>query len=160
MDVFSYLQTTAEVAVTFAGFISIFMVLAGRGESLNAEIASLIRFILLGSIATLFIAVVPLVLSLMMPEGPLWRLASGGGLIAGLLLARVRDEAASAARGQRGDQFCASCLGGAFSGVPGVYAQCARLAVSSERWVPTCSVSGAASLSLPLTWWISCSDLR
>jgi hypothetical protein len=85
MDVFSSLETTAEISVAFAGFISLFMVLARRDESFAAEVASLIRLILLGSIGTLFLAVVPLVASGIGLTGTaLWRAAGGLGLAAGL----------------------------------------------------------------------------
>ena len=85
MNVFSSLETTAEIAVTFAGFISIFMVLARRDESFALEIAALIRFILLGSITCLFLAALPLVAGGIGLTGTaLWRLASSLGLAAGL----------------------------------------------------------------------------
>jgi hypothetical protein len=85
MNVFSSLETTAEISVTFAGFISIFMVLARRDESFASEIAALIRFILLGSITCLFLAAVPLVAGGIGLTGKaLWSLASSLGLAAGL----------------------------------------------------------------------------
>ena len=77
MNVFSSLETTAEIAVTFAGFISIFLVLARRDGSLDLELAVLIRFILLGSIGALFLAVLPLVAGGVGLFGTsLWRTAS------------------------------------------------------------------------------------
>jgi hypothetical protein len=85
MNVFSSLETTAEISVTFAGFISIFLVLARRDGSLDSELAVLIRFILLGSIASLFLAVLPLVAGGVGLIGTsLWRTASVLGLAAGL----------------------------------------------------------------------------
>ena len=85
MNVFSSLETTAEISVTFAGFISIFLVLARRDGSLDSELAVLIRFILLGSIAGLFLAVLPLVAGGVGLIGTsLWRTASVVGLAAGL----------------------------------------------------------------------------
>ena len=85
MNVFSALETTAEISVTFAGFISLFLLLARRAGSLASEIAVLIRFILLGSIAALFLAVLPLVASALgVTGGPLWRTASSLGLAAAL----------------------------------------------------------------------------
>ncbi len=85
MDVFSVLETTAEISVAFAGFISLFLLLARSDGSLAAEIAVLIRFILLGSIASLFLAVLPLIASgLGIAGGSLWRTASCVGLAASL----------------------------------------------------------------------------
>jgi hypothetical protein len=85
MDVFSPLETTAEISITFAGFISLFMVLARRDESFASEIASLIRFILVGSIVCLFLAVLPLVAGGVGLTGTaIWRTASSLGLAAGL----------------------------------------------------------------------------
>ena len=84
MDVFSSLETTAEISVTFAGFISLFMVLARRDETFAAEIGTLIRFILLGSVSSLFLAIVPLVASGIGLTGTaLWRTASTLGLATG-----------------------------------------------------------------------------
>ncbi len=85
MDIFSALETTAEISVAFAGFISLFLLLARRDGSLAAEIAVLIRFILLGSIASLFLGVLPLIASgLGIAGGSLWRAASCVGLAASL----------------------------------------------------------------------------
>ncbi|MDJ0853014.1 MAG: hypothetical protein QNK04_31975 [Myxococcota bacterium] len=87
MDVFSTLETTAEISVAFAGFISLFLLLARRDGSLAAEIAVLIRFILLGSIASLFLSAFPLVASALgIAGGSLWRTASCVGLTAGLAM--------------------------------------------------------------------------
>lgn len=84
VDLLSSLETTAEISVAFAGFISLFLLLARRDGSLGSEIAVLIRFILLGSIVNLFLAVLPLVASgLGSSGGALWRAASGLGLAAG-----------------------------------------------------------------------------
>ena len=85
MNVFSSLETTAEVSVTFAGFISIFLVLARRDGFFAAEIAVLIRFILLGSIVSLFLAVLPLVAGgIGLTDTSLWRAASVIGLTTGI----------------------------------------------------------------------------
>lgn len=85
MDIFSSLETTAEISVTFAGFISLFMVLARREETFAAEVATLIRFILLASIISLFLAIVPLVASGVGWTGTaLWRTASTLGLATGI----------------------------------------------------------------------------
>ena len=84
MNVYDFLETTAQIAVTFAGFISIFLILARQGGSLEAEIASLIRFILLGSIASLFAAVFPLIAAATGLTGEvLWRVSGVVGLAAG-----------------------------------------------------------------------------
>ena len=89
MDVISFLETTAEISVTFAGFISLFMVLARRDEPLAAEVATLIRFILIGTIASLFLAVVPLVAGAIGLAGAaLWRTASAITLAASIAVAR------------------------------------------------------------------------
>lgn len=95
MDIFSALETTAEISVTFAGFISLFLLLARRDGSLVPEVAFLIRFILLGSLVALFFAVLPLVASGLGATGaPLWRTASSLGLAAclgmGLFAAKQR----------------------------------------------------------------------
>jgi len=99
VNIFSSLETTAEISVTFAGFISIFLVLARRDGSLASEVAVLIRFILLGSISSLFLAVLPLVANGIGLTGtPLWRTVSVLGLAAGLGMASF---AASQRRGLR-----------------------------------------------------------
>lgn len=78
MDVYSFLETTAEISIAFAGFISIFFVLARRDGPLAAEIAVLVRFILLGGLVGLFLAALPLILSALgVAESALWRAASG-----------------------------------------------------------------------------------
>ena len=85
MDVFSFLETTAEISITFAGFTSLFFVLARRDGSLAPEIAVLIRFILLGSIISLFLAALPLIVSgLGVMGATLWRASSGSTLAAGV----------------------------------------------------------------------------
>ena len=84
MNVFSSLETTAEIAVAFAGFISIFLVLARREGSIASEVATLIRFILLGSVCVLFTAFVPLVAAGIGLSGTsLWRAASCFALAVG-----------------------------------------------------------------------------
>jgi hypothetical protein len=76
-DVFAFLGTTAEISITFAGFSSLFFILARRDGSLAPEIAVLIRFILLGSLISLFLAALPLVASgLGLAGASLWRASS------------------------------------------------------------------------------------
>ncbi len=85
MNVLSFLETTAEISITFAGFISLFFVLARRDGSLASEIAVLIRFVLLGTITSLFLAALPLIVSgLGVNDASLWRMASGSGLTVGV----------------------------------------------------------------------------
>ena len=77
MDHFSFLETTAEIAITFAGFVSIFLVLARRDGSFSPEFALTIRSILMSSIGCLCFAAVPLVLAALGVAGAaLWRLPS------------------------------------------------------------------------------------
>ncbi len=87
MDHFSFLQTTAEIAITFAGFISVFVVLAQRDGSFEPGAALLIRFVLLSSVSCLFLSALPLVLSGLSITGQtLWRLCSGVCLISGIAI--------------------------------------------------------------------------
>ena len=47
MDEFSFLETTAEISIAFAGFVSIFLVLARRDGSFSPDYALTIRSILM-----------------------------------------------------------------------------------------------------------------
>ena len=77
MDPFSFLETTAEISITFAGFISIFLVLARRDGSFHPAVALPIRLILITSVASLFFAALPLVLAGLGVSGAaLWRFPS------------------------------------------------------------------------------------
>lgn len=77
MDALSFLATTTEVSITFAGFISIFVILARRDGSFEPDVALLIRLVLIASITGLFSAALPAILSTLSIEGPtLWRLSS------------------------------------------------------------------------------------
>ena len=77
MDPFSFLETTAEIAITFAGFVSLFVVLARRDGSFSPDVALTIRLILLSSISSLFFAALALILAAVGLTAPeLWRLAS------------------------------------------------------------------------------------
>ena len=82
MDHFSFLETTAEIAIAFAGFVSIFLVLARRDGSFPPEHALTIRSILMSSIGCLWFAAVPLVLAgLGVAGASLWRLPSSAFLL-------------------------------------------------------------------------------
>jgi len=63
LDPFSFLETTTEISITFAGFVSIFLVLARRDGSFQPDVALTIRFILIASVASLFFAAAPLILA-------------------------------------------------------------------------------------------------
>ena len=84
MDQFSFLETTAEISITFAGFVNIFVVLARRDGSFSPEFALTIRSILMSSITCLFSAALPLILAALGVSGsPLWRLVSTAFLVTG-----------------------------------------------------------------------------
>ncbi len=81
----SLLETTAEVAVAFAGFIGIFLVLATRDGRFPAADSYFIRVIVISSIAPVFYCAVPLVLNSLGVSGTmLWRVSSGTVGLAGL----------------------------------------------------------------------------
>ncbi len=85
MDVFSFLETTAEISITFAGFISVFLVLARRDGSFEAGVALSIRLVLISSVGCLFFAALPLILAGLSLSGPvLWRGSSATCLLAGI----------------------------------------------------------------------------
>ena len=85
MDESSLLETTAEVSVAFAGFIGIFLVLATRDGRFPPADALSIRLIVICSVAPVFYAAVPLVLSSLGVSGPmLWRISSGAIGLAGV----------------------------------------------------------------------------
>ena len=78
----SYLEMTAEVAVAFTGFISIFLVLATREGRFRAVEAWGIRLIVGCSVASAFLSALPLVLHALGLSGPtLWRVSSGAILL-------------------------------------------------------------------------------
>ena len=84
MDIFSFLETTAEISITFAGFVSIFVVLARRDGSFDPGVALLIRLVIFSSIGCLFFAALPLVLAGLSISGPkLWRISSAAFLVVG-----------------------------------------------------------------------------
>ena len=77
MDHFSFLETTAEISITFAGFVSIFLILARRDGSFSPEFTLTIHSILMASIGCMCFAAVPLVLAALGVAGAaLWRLPS------------------------------------------------------------------------------------
>ena len=87
VDESSLLETTAEVAVALAGFISIFLVLASRDGRFPPETSLSIRTIVLGSVTPVFLCAVPLVLySLGVSAATLWRISSGIMLLAGVAI--------------------------------------------------------------------------
>ncbi len=87
MDESSLLETTAEIAVAFAGFISIFLVLASRDGRFAPGSALAIRAIVLGSVTPVFLCAVPLVLySLGVSAPTLWRISSGILVLAGVAI--------------------------------------------------------------------------
>ena len=89
IDAFSFLETTAEVSITFAGFISIFLVLARRDGTFDPSVAFLIRLVLVSSVGCLFFAALPLVLRGLSLAGPtLWRTASVTMLVGGAAVSR------------------------------------------------------------------------
>jgi hypothetical protein len=78
----SYLETTAEVAVAFTGFISIFLVLATREGRFQPAEAWGIRLIVGCSVAPAFLSALPLVLhALGLSGATLWRVSSGAILL-------------------------------------------------------------------------------
>jgi hypothetical protein len=88
MDESSLLETTAEVAVAFTGFIGIFLVLATRESRFLPGESWSIRLIVVCSVAPAFFAVLPLILfSLGLAGANLWRVCSGVILASGLLAA-------------------------------------------------------------------------
>jgi len=77
LDPFSFLETTAEISIAFAGFVSIFLVLARRDGSFEPDYALTIQSILMTSIGCLCFSAVPLVLSALGVAGSaLWRFPS------------------------------------------------------------------------------------
>ena len=84
MDPFSFLETTTEISITFAGFVSIFLVLARRDGSFQPDVALTIRFILIASVCSLFFAAAPLILAALGVAGAaLWRLPSVAMILTG-----------------------------------------------------------------------------
>ena len=78
MNESSLLETTAEVAVAFAGFIGIFLVLTTRDDRFAPGDSLSIRAIVLASVVPVFYCAVPLVLhSLGVSGAMLWRMSSG-----------------------------------------------------------------------------------
>jgi len=87
MDVFSFLETTAEISIAFAGFISIFFVLARRDGSFEPAVALQIWVILSSAISVLFYAALPLLLAgLGMPDIAVWRASGAIAFVSGTLV--------------------------------------------------------------------------
>ena len=88
LDHFSFLETTAEISVTLAGFVSIFVVLARRDGSFEPEFALATRSILSASVRCLFFAALPLILAALSISGTaLWRLSSAAFFLTGVGIA-------------------------------------------------------------------------
>ena len=90
----SLLETTAEIAIALAGFVSIFLVLASRDGRFPPHDAFSVRLIVIASVACVFYAVFPLLLhALGVTEPVVWRVSSGlmatvnGAIIAFMLRA-------------------------------------------------------------------------
>jgi hypothetical protein len=93
----SILETTAEVSVAFAGFISIFLVLASRDGRFPLRDAFSIRVIVVSGVSPVFYAILPLLLhSLGVSEPAVWMASSGlmavifASIFAGVMLPRWR----------------------------------------------------------------------
>jgi len=83
LDYFSFLETTAEISIAIAGFVSVFLVLARRDGSFPPEHALTIRSNLLSSVGCLYFAATPLVVAGLGLAGPaLWRFSSAVFLLA------------------------------------------------------------------------------
>ena len=84
----SFLETTAEVSVAFAGFIGIFLVLATRDGRFRPGEGWSIRLIVICSVAPVFYAALPLILgSLGLTGELLWRSSSIAIGLAGIAIA-------------------------------------------------------------------------
>ncbi len=74
MDIHSFLETTAEVAIMFTGFISVFFVLSRSDGSFLASRAILIKLMLASSVCCVFLSALPFALVGLNLEGEaLWR---------------------------------------------------------------------------------------
>ena len=105
MDPFSFLETTAEIAIAFTGFISVFFILARRTGSFHPRIAMSIRVILIAGITCPFLAALPLILADANVElTTVWRVSSGAvlalGIAVNLYLFRYRRQFAGAGTGR------------------------------------------------------------
>ena len=87
MEESSLLETTAEVAVAFAGFIGIVLVLASREGRFPGRDSLQIRVIVAASVTPIFYAVTPLLLDhLHVATDVIWRASSGFAGLAGLAI--------------------------------------------------------------------------
>ncbi|MEM7097971.1 MAG: hypothetical protein AAF541_06905 [Pseudomonadota bacterium] len=87
MDEFSFLETTAEIAIAFTGFISVFFILARQTGSFHPRIAMSIRVVLIAGITCPFLSALPLILvDLEVEPTAVWRISSGATLALGLTM--------------------------------------------------------------------------
>lgn len=83
----SLLQTTAEVSVSLAGFVGVFLALERRDGAFTPGDAFLIRVLILCCVPPIFFSVLPIILhSLGLSEMSLWRCSSA---ISGALIALI-----------------------------------------------------------------------
>jgi hypothetical protein len=83
----SFLEATAEVAVAFAGFIGVVLVLASRDGRFPVRDSLQIRVILVAGVTPIFYSAVPLLLHyLAVPIDIVWRVSSGVAGLAGLAI--------------------------------------------------------------------------
>jgi hypothetical protein len=86
----SFLETTAEIAVAFAGFVSVFIVLATRDGRFSPQEAFSIKTIVASSVAVVIYAAIPLLLhSLGLSEPVVWRASSGLAISIGVMIIAV-----------------------------------------------------------------------
>ena len=82
MEPFSFLETTAEISIAFAGFVSVFFVLARRDGSFAPAVAMSIRLVLFAGVFCMFAAALPLILAASGLSGTaLWRSCSSVFLV-------------------------------------------------------------------------------
>lgn len=83
MDALSQLGLLASIAATYSGFIAVFTVLARDGKFAAAD-AHFVQAMVLGTIGVTVMALMPPVLSLMMPRPQMWFWATAFGLAGGV----------------------------------------------------------------------------
>lgn len=77
LDPFSFLETTAEIAITFAGFFSVFLALDRRDQAVPSAVALSIRLVLLSGVFCTFFSALPILLATSGLLGAmLWRVCS------------------------------------------------------------------------------------
>ncbi len=78
----------AELGAAFAGFLAIFLIFARREGRFSPTDSLAVRSMILGSFATVFLALFPLALAaLESPDPVVWRTSSGAGLVVMLSMA-------------------------------------------------------------------------